>query len=1138
MDEQEKLLQKNIAITTISENKTTIDEYLVCVATYLLYDFEKCKDLKFEVYKEVKECLSGLFKNKNNRNRFKLYSKESLSTALITEWLGGLTLDKKKSLIAKHKLIEKVNDDGSLRLSQKLVNAYSKVGNIAPVQYGDGEYVLKSKKETKRSSINAESSGLNNASEAENSLKEYWNELFSGNRSFKFPYLWENKMSNSEYSQLKELLTKACPKSNQSRFIQKHCKEIALFVSEWFKRKYCGRDKDTDADAFSVIGLNSDATAQKIWNTDFFEKYKDEFIYKTGGEKETYRWKFSLYVLGGFPIFYAKDNDTWKRLCRKIWKQFRCEDVQQNQMNEDIDFVNNIVIRQSLSNDSGSLAKYLERFVEDKILPIADEDRELSEFKRFEESLKLGQTAYKIFNTEWFISYSPSKEFPCMDRWMELTLKGDLYFIRSQNSWWSHLSEEYLVKKGLKNSEEVFSFSLCVRFNGDNSDLRELFTFSKDAVTRSYLCYGCSNKKLVKDFPECDIKSIEVVVKTSKNPNAGDCQIIPLEKIEIPDFIQLYKVDKGLYHWSSKKKYDVKTALLFNSSKYDLNPKVDNVASKRFVGEDTVYSWVDIEGEVTISGDKGKKKSFYNRDNGMELLFKACPSIQYAEGENHKVEMVENDEKSTITLFGGKEWLKVLWYTSKDDMKNGVKSTDVTDNATLSYKDKNNNEWKEWSDDVPQGIMTIKVGYGGRSEEEKVYYLPSFSSSEIIHRNITRNGPLDPRKIYFNPKVENIATPKANVRNNKNAFRWDKTDNLIFKIGTNNRYVTFEVFPPINKQEVIVNGCKLDSDFKKIPYALRSDFIIKDVSAKGVKVMCLGNKEFDVSKSLYMQLDNDVEERPTEAIADVNCDFYFYFYLWDNRIYAREDNNRFYVRNKELQKEFKFYFCSLHDFKVEQIDVTFNSDGRMSLPDLNGKKGFVFQSLKNCKPCYFAELFKVEGGGEWTFNDPELKNNPYGFFKVAKEHHITFRLFDPLYETLKDDEKLIGLFFKCASDNGKENDIESFSALERFSKEFYFDWRLLSPQKWRDACKGGNEQEKKKLVELFFAYLDGNSERLFEKQLYWNAASDDWRPRECKMTGGVRRQNNFNNCYERYSAWQKEYDKTKAIINAINKNKQ
>ena len=1134
MDEQEKLLQKNIAITTISENKTTIDEYLVCVATYLLYDFEKCKDLKFEVYKEVKECLSGLFKNKNNRNRFKLYSKESLSTALITEWLGGLTLDKKKSLIAKHKLIEKVNDDGSLRLSQKLVNAYSKVGNIAPVQYGDGEYVLKSKKETKRSSINAESSGLNNASEAENSLKECWNELFSGNRSFKFPYLWENKMSNSEYSQLKVLLKEACPAKNQTRFIQNHGKKIALFVSEWFKREYSGRD--TGGDAFSEIGLDSNK-AQKIWETDFFKKYIDEFVYKTGGESGTYRWKFSLYVLGGFPIFYAKDNDTWKRLCRKIWEQFRCEDVQQNQMNEDIDFVNNIVIRQSLSNDSGSLAKYLERFVEDKILPIADEDRELSEFKRFEESLKLGQTAYKIFNTEWFISYSPSKEFPCMDRWMELTLKGDLYFIRSQNSWWSHLSEEYLVKKGLKNSEEVLSFFLCVRFNGDNSDLRELFTFSKDTVTRSYLCYGCSNKKLVKDFPECDIKSIEVVVKTSKNPNAGDCQIIPLEKIEIPDFIQLYKVDKGLYHWSSKKKYDVKTALLFNSSKYDLDPKVDNVASKRFVGEDTVYSWADIEGEVTISGDKGKKKSFYNRDNGMELLFKACPSIQYAEGENHKVEMVENDEKSTITLFGGKEWLKVLWYTSKDDMKNGVKSTDVTDNATLSYKDKNNNEWKEWSDDVPQGIMTIKVGYGGRSEEEKVYYLPSFSSSEIIHRNITRNGHLEPKKIYFNlKKVENIATPKANVRNNKNAFRWDKTDNLIFKIGTNNRYVTFEVFPPINKQEVIFNGCKLDSDFNKIPYALRSDFIIKDVSAKGVKVMCLGNKEFDVSKSLYMQLDNDVEERPTEAIADVNCDFYFY--LWDNRIYAREDNNRFYVRNEELQKEFKFYFCSLTDFSVEQIEVTFNSDGRMSLPDLNGKKGFVFQSLKDCKPCYFAELFKVEGGGKWTFNDPELKNNPYGFFKVAKEHHITFRLFDPLYEALKDDEKLIGLFFKCASDNGKENDIESFSALERFSKEFYFDWRLLSPQKWRDACEGVNEQEKKKLVELFFAYLDVNSERLFENQLYWDEASDEWRPYKWKMTGGVRRQNNFNNCYKRYSAWQKEYDKTKAIINAINTNKQ
>ena len=37
---------------------------------------------------------------------------------------------------------------------------------------------------------------------------------------------------------------------------------------------------------------------------------------------------------------------------------------------------------------------------------------------------------------------------------------------------------------------------------------------------------------------------------------------------------------------------------------------------------------------------------------------------------------------------------------------------------------------------------------------------------------------------------------------------------------------------------------------------------------------------------------------------------------------------------------------------------------------------------------------------------------------------------------------------------------------------------------------------------------------------------------------GSSRKNNFENCYERYSAWQKEYDKTKAIINAINKNKQ
>ena len=71
----------------------------------------------------------------------------------------------------------------------------------------------------------------------------------------------KNKMSNSEYSQLKVLLKEACPAKNQTRFIQNHGKKIALFVSEWFKREYSGRD--TGGDAFSEIGLDSNK-AQKI----------------------------------------------------------------------------------------------------------------------------------------------------------------------------------------------------------------------------------------------------------------------------------------------------------------------------------------------------------------------------------------------------------------------------------------------------------------------------------------------------------------------------------------------------------------------------------------------------------------------------------------------------------------------------------------------------------------------------------------------------------------------------------------------------------------------------------------------------------------------------------------------------------
>ena len=116
-------------------------------------------------------------------------------------------------------------------------------------------------------------------------------------------------------------------------------------------------------------------------------------------------------------------------------------------MGDEIDFVNNFVIRQSLSNDSGSLSKYLERFVADGCLPIADEDENTLAFQCFKESLELGETAYKMFNTEWIISYSPSKKFPYMDRWLKLILKGDLYFTQNHHNWWSHLSEEYLVKK-------------------------------------------------------------------------------------------------------------------------------------------------------------------------------------------------------------------------------------------------------------------------------------------------------------------------------------------------------------------------------------------------------------------------------------------------------------------------------------------------------------------------------------------------------------------------------------------------------------------------------------------------------------------------------------------------------------------
>ena len=124
--------------------------------------------------------------------------------------------------------------------------------------------------------------------EKEKRLNRVYSRIINGRTT---RYLWELRLSQDQYSSLRDALCSYDFGSSRSltKDIKAHAPKIALFLAEWYKREYNGRNGDN---ALGLIGLKTNCY-KMVW-----EESGINGSYLLNSDSSV-RWRDSLFLQGG-----------------------------------------------------------------------------------------------------------------------------------------------------------------------------------------------------------------------------------------------------------------------------------------------------------------------------------------------------------------------------------------------------------------------------------------------------------------------------------------------------------------------------------------------------------------------------------------------------------------------------------------------------------------------------------------------------------------------------------------------------------------------------------------------------------------------------------------------------------------------
>lgn len=862
-------------------------------------------------------------------------------------------------------------------------------------------------------------------------LSSFWGKAFPNN-TFLSPYFWQNSFSLSQFRELKELL-KRCVTIDQNKVFNIHALKLAFYVSMWARYEFDGRNNENNA----LTSINLNSSFERVWNA--FNK--PEGLLYEAGEDPSNRYRSSLYALGGFPIKYTtrQTDNSFTRLFKKIYYLISHEDVEDEDLpifdKQAEDILNDQAYNQSLVQENGSLHKYILEILDGNYY-FAEEDSNDPQIINFKRLVEQGKNNLpKKFRFEWEVRRLPDMRLFRKLKFCFNTMNG--------LKWHNYLSYYRLISWNIPT--DIKSFDLHIKIIGyslgKEHNVERIIHYLNN-YKKSFVGNLIYNYLTFEDLPE-NISSVCVYA------TFGDTTINIYEHI-VDQCIQLYETQEA-YVWSSQRRRSTGRSAILCPKDWPIVSNDVYQTTECGFSSDKNLQWVDFVGKITINGIK-----FVCDLDSINLSIRTFPQIiQYQNGD--KVKYVCEDEESQIIPVFGRKSIDVFLYPrdkNDDPRKLGKEEFDL-------YYETAEGQMCLWDEThrPNQGKTIIQAKTElYKSPKVIVYYLPTNPDNKKKHDPIRRN--IAGSAIIFSSAINNINIYSTGVEQKGNTFIFanDEEDEALtkeFQIGTPEEYISLDMIIPFEEIQLRRDGKfvkRIQNEKVLIPYILKDRYSIVIINGKGMKEV------HDIFTNLKgYHVFEDRWDYTLPYCHEVGENVFSYLYLPQSNQVNQKSETAIDVSGK-VKNDYHFFFWSmgLEDDPIEvplEYEEYTKPNGhkwfRIAFDSIfiNGKKGIIFQSLKNATPFKYYSPILVGNIDNW--NDPktiDILTCLIKCFNLAKEHKVPFHVFRPFHLLIESSPKVMTpaeFFVHYSKSKNYLLEKEDMDALIRLADEFMFSWLYL-----------------------------------------------------------------------------------------------
>lgn len=828
------------------------------------------------------------------------------------------------------------------------------------------------------------------------------------------PYVWEMKITESEFVSLEEDLCHCTPYYDKKSDALK----VLVYLAEWYKRRYTNKTKKAYQKTFN--DEKPDLTA--VWKVLGIDK---RYLYE--GENGQKLYLYSTFILSGLAVKFERQKNE-KPFLRALCRVYNKKD---DSFDRVIDNNHSIAFKESIAQ-SHCLRDFLEAIITSQNntgkLPYAKEDIKNADTEIALLIELIREINYEVnkskFRLEWVVSAVPGDNLVSrrLHIWLNPEEKGKLHQL---------LRIDRLKKWGFEQPEDMCYIRLGVRYWNGAKVVKEPDFHHPELYYRNT---GDSNIGFIcekADYANCNnvpTVAFDKVQLIAWNEDGTELPIPVQEETIDFDAMQLYRVEAGEDDWTSRTLQQRETALLFTDKWTIADHSVDKSAEKKTYynkrqGEgDTLY-WCYIHASVTIKNEN-ESRTFYDRQGYDHIVVRQYKeTIQYTEDGKvllHESDDMESPETVTpISLMFRKEDVIAYHTETKDEG-----DEDVCEETKIElYEFKKGNKYVVWSEaERPEpGYVDLRLTVKGKASLFKVFYVP-----KTIVRDLDKNT------------IQYCYNGKDEIHDDKEAIetairrRQILEPTVSINVGAENSYVTVPVYRPVSLKEVCYDGKILkyvDEDVFELPYILHNHITLHCYDANGYEEYCCSNLA-GLHKLIYKKRPNNKNSAWASSAAWENGDV-----LNAKEMDATAPDFLKVKIGERQQSEIsmeEFYFW---DYNANHLPCKMPRRGIKSPEEW----GMIFQSNKKNQTCKnYYPLINEEDDDIFDEVDHFEDVSIILCFKIAIEHEQYFFTFTPLKGlTEKDFEKEI--IEPLCSKYGNEMPQNIRAGIRRFIEEFDYD---------------------------------------------------------------------------------------------------